>query len=253
MQLTFEGKTLDQLAIELLQAYEPPEGYYLGFSGGKDSVVIKHLAERARVKYQAYYNVSPIDSKLIHNFIKLNYPEVIWEYNAKDFWNLEFMANGYPTRISRWCCRIIKECGGEGRVKVLGMRKDESNTRSEYDNFMIRNSKNNTSWLLPILNWSDADVWQYISEHNITFSALYRHGFKRIGCILCPFSSKDDIKLCMNLFPKIVNLWKLYGDKYIKMRWEHWYDLEKSGKLDKRHKKPTYISGEEYFNWWIKR
>ena len=34
--------TIDKVAaaIELLQKHEPPEGYYVAFSGGKDSVVI---------------------------------------------------------------------------------------------------------------------------------------------------------------------------------------------------------------------
>jgi phosphoadenosine phosphosulfate reductase len=34
-------------AIELIKHYEPPEGYYLAFSGGKDSCVIKELAKMA--------------------------------------------------------------------------------------------------------------------------------------------------------------------------------------------------------------
>lgn len=31
-----------QTAMERLQAFEPPEGYYLAFSGGKDSQCIYH-------------------------------------------------------------------------------------------------------------------------------------------------------------------------------------------------------------------
>jgi len=84
MQIRLEdGMTIDEAAIKLIQAYEPPEGYYLGFSGGKDSVVINHLAERAGVKFTPVYNVSPIDSRIIHNFIKSNYPQVVWENHAR--------------------------------------------------------------------------------------------------------------------------------------------------------------------------
>ena len=35
-----------QQAIDLLREHEPPEGYYLCFSGGKDSVVILSLAKQ---------------------------------------------------------------------------------------------------------------------------------------------------------------------------------------------------------------
>ena len=41
-QIDLMGNTLDkvQTAIDRLRAFEPNEGYYLAFSGGKDSVVI---------------------------------------------------------------------------------------------------------------------------------------------------------------------------------------------------------------------
>ena len=40
--------TVDKVAdaIKLLREHEPPEGYYLCFSGGKDSVVIHSLVQR---------------------------------------------------------------------------------------------------------------------------------------------------------------------------------------------------------------
>lgn len=34
-----------KIAIDRLQVFEPPEGYYLAFSGGKDSQCIYHLAK----------------------------------------------------------------------------------------------------------------------------------------------------------------------------------------------------------------
>lgn len=39
-------------AIQLLKDFEPKEGYWLAYSGGKDSDVIATLAELAGVKYK---------------------------------------------------------------------------------------------------------------------------------------------------------------------------------------------------------
>ncbi len=241
MQLTFEGKTIDQLAIELIQAYEPPEGYYLGFSGGKDSVVIYDLTKRARVKFRPAYCVSPIDPPQIYRFIKEYYPDVVWEYYARGFWNVHVMRHGLPTRLARWCCAIIKESGGDGYTKILGMRRAESLKRKSYKCFdQDRNS------LLPIIDWLDSDVWQYISENKLEVCSLYKEGFKRIGCVLCPFSGKDEVKLSYTKFPKIVQNWKLAADRYIKER-------NTNPKRKPLGENTLYHTGEEYFNWWIQR
>lgn len=239
MQLTFEGKTLDELAIELIRAYEPSDGYYLGFSGGKDSVVIYDLAMRSGVKFQPSYCVSPIDPPQIYEFIKSNYPDVVWEYHAKNFWNKHVMSHGLPTRLARWCCEIIKESGGNGHIKILGMRSAESNKRRGYKCFG-NHGKKRGDWLLPIVRWSDADVWQYIYENSLKVCALYKEGFTRIGCVLCPFAGKDEVRLSYSKFPKIVQNWRLAADRYIERRKERGTPM-------------THKTGEEYFNWWIRR
>lgn len=40
-QISIYGLDKVETAIKRLQTFEPPEGYYLAFSGGKDSIVIK--------------------------------------------------------------------------------------------------------------------------------------------------------------------------------------------------------------------
>ncbi len=60
-QLNFAGKNMVEVSIMRLKEFEPPEGYFLAFSGGKDSVVIYHLAVAAGVKFDAHYNRTGID------------------------------------------------------------------------------------------------------------------------------------------------------------------------------------------------
>lgn len=50
-QLNIWGKDKIEVAVQRIQEFEPKEGYYLAFSGGKDSCVIKELANMAGVKY----------------------------------------------------------------------------------------------------------------------------------------------------------------------------------------------------------
>lgn len=59
-------------SIQRMKAFQPPEGYLLAFSGGKDSVVLKALADMAGVKYRAHYTVTGIDPPELVYFVQKN-------------------------------------------------------------------------------------------------------------------------------------------------------------------------------------
>lgn len=82
MQFTGDGEIRDkvEMAIKRLQAFCPPEGYYVAFSGGKDSQCVYHLCQMAGVKFDAHYNVTSVDPPELIRFIKKNYPDVKWDY-----------------------------------------------------------------------------------------------------------------------------------------------------------------------------
>lgn len=138
-QLDLNGKDKVEKAIMRLQAYEPEEGYFLCFSGGKDSSVIKALADMAEVKYDAHYSVASVDPPELVRFIKEKHPDVIFDYpRDKDgkvvtMWNLIPKKSMPPTRIVRYCCAYLKEQNGhgDGRLKVTGVRWAESVRRKK--------------------------------------------------------------------------------------------------------------------------
>lgn len=133
-QLNLQGKDKVQVAIDRLKAFEPPEGYYLAFSGGKDSVVIKALADMAGVKYDAHYNLTSVDPPELVHFVKL-FPDVVIDRpkdkdgNQITMWNLIPKKKLPPTRVARYCCQALKEFGGKGRLVVTGVRWAESPNR----------------------------------------------------------------------------------------------------------------------------
>lgn len=124
-----------QKAIERLKAFEPPEGYFLAFSGGKDSQCVYHLAKMAGVKFEAHYSVTTVDPKELVRFIKKEYSDVIWDRHygkdGKPMSMLRLIAEHTipPTRQNRYCCAELKETQGKGRVVVTGVRWAESTRR----------------------------------------------------------------------------------------------------------------------------
>lgn len=126
-----------QKAIDRIKSFEPPEGYYLAFSGGKDSQCIYHLAKMAGVKFDAHYAVTTVDPTELMRFIKAEYPDVIWEHPVgKDgkptsMWKLIAEHTIPPTRQARYCCQALKETGGVGRLVLTGVRWAESINRRD--------------------------------------------------------------------------------------------------------------------------
>lgn len=82
----------------------------LGFSGGKDSVVILDLAERSGIKYNAIYANTTVDPPGTISFIKKNYPQVQIMHPEKSFFRL-IEEKGFPSRLRRFCCEKLKELG----------------------------------------------------------------------------------------------------------------------------------------------
>lgn len=120
-QMNIYGKDRVQQAIERLQLFEPEEGYYLAFSGGKDSVAVKALMDMADVKYDAHYNVTSVDPPELVQFVK-TFTDVKFDY-PKDhdgkvvtMWNLIQRKRMPPTRLARYCCEYLKEGRDAGQA-----------------------------------------------------------------------------------------------------------------------------------------
>lgn len=250
-----------EVAIALLQAWEPTEGYYLAFSGGKDSVAIYDLAVKAGVKFDAHYCVSPIDPPQIYQFIKEHYPDVQWDFHARGWWK-KVAQNGLPLRRARWCCRIIKESGGEGRIVIVGNRRAEGGIRRKQC-FVEHSRKTRLvmsidlskyvresalTYIRPILNFDNYDIWQYIRENNLPYCSLYDEGFKRLGCVLCPYSNSSEIRRAEQYFPKIVDNWKRACDRIVAQTKARGYLTAKGKPV-----KIKFQTGEELYQWWVKR
>lgn len=117
-------------AIEYLKMFEPQsEPYYLCYSGGKDSDCIRILAELAGVKYEAKHNLTTVDAPETVRYVQETIGRENIEHPKYTMWQLIPKKHTPPTRLIRYCCEELKEKGGEGRMKVTGVRWAESRNR----------------------------------------------------------------------------------------------------------------------------
>lgn len=121
----------EKRAIEYLKAFEPKsEPYYLCYSGGKDSDCILTLAKLAGVNFDAVHNLTTADAPETVYYIKQQ-QDIRIDYPHTSMWELIVKKKMPPTRLVRYCCEVLKERGGKGRIKVTGVRWAESYNRNK--------------------------------------------------------------------------------------------------------------------------
>ena len=128
-------------AERLALAYGGGNGYYLAFSGGKDSQALYHIAELAGVKFDAHMNFTSVDPPEVIRFVRKFYPEVDFIKPKKSIYQLAVEKQILPTMRVRWCCAEYKENAGAGRVTLIGIRHQESSRRAKRNEVEISNRK----------------------------------------------------------------------------------------------------------------
>lgn len=177
-----------RIAIARIQEFCPKEGYYFANSGGKDSGVVAHLVKVAGVKYDAHFSRTSVDPVEVLRFTRKHHPEVTFEGPEISMWALIVKKKFPPTRRIRYCCEYLKECHGDGRRVLTGIRWQESGHRSGRRMVEACLKRKGKSFLHPIIDWTTDEVWQYTYTRRLPYCSLYDEGFKRIGCVMCPMA-----------------------------------------------------------------
>ena len=80
------------MAIDRIQMFEgaaismSPDGYYVAFSGGKDSIVMLDLVRRAKVRHTVNYHITTVDPPELVYYIRKNYPGIRWNRPLYTMW-----------------------------------------------------------------------------------------------------------------------------------------------------------------------
>lgn len=229
-----------QMAIDRLKEFEPEEGYYVAFSGGKDSCVVKDLVKRSGVKHEFHFNRSMEPPELIY-YIREHHPDVVWHLPKKTMWQLIEYNMVPPTRLMRYCCKEMKENDetASGRLVVTGVRWAESIRRAGRQMVEMCRTDPNKRYLHPIIDWSESDVWEYVADRKLPMCKLYQEGFTRLGCVMCPMANIAGMQRDAKRWPKIAEMYKWSCQKAFERR------------LSKGNTNTKWKSGLEMYDWWI--
>jgi len=196
------GKTKEEIAIDFIREHEPPGGWAVGISFGKDSTVLYDIVKKSHTRHQFYYSVTGIDPPEIMQFGKKHFPDVIWKRPKRSFYK-EIWFHGFPHRVSKWCCNTLKKQPFKGISDnwLMGIRAEESWKRASRDNPDFYKGQ----WRYkPLFDWLEWEIWEYIESNGLPYCSLYDEGFSRIGCVPCVslcHGIRGDLKRNMDRWP----------------------------------------------------
>jgi sulfate adenylyltransferase subunit 2 len=201
---------LDQLEDEAIYILRETAAQFerpaLLFSGGKDSIVLIHLALRA-------FRPAKFPFPLVHIDTGHNFPEAI-EFRDKlvaeigeqlivgsvedaiKKYNLKETPGRFPSRNALQTYALLDTINqSEFDACIGGARRDEEKARAKERIFSVRDDfgqwnpkmqrpelwnilngkihKGHNVRVFPISNWTELDVWNYIRRHNIELPNLY--------------------------------------------------------------------------------
>lgn len=269
----------EQKAIERLKlASEMSLAYYgqpliVTTSGGKDSDVCLALTLRAGIPFEVQHSHTTADApETVYHVreqfrrlellgIKCTVNKPVYKGASVTMWSLIPQKLMPPTRLMRYCCAVLKEQGGTGRMITTGVRWAEStkrkNNRGIYEvagkgkaTIMLTNDNDDSRRLFetctikakrvcnPIIEWTDADVWNFINAERIKTNPLYQCGFSRVGCIGCPMAGRAGRQMEFARYPTYERAYIRAFDRMLKVRRE-------KGLLTK------WDTAEDVMHWWM--
>lgn len=266
-------KSLERLRIGAAAS----ERYYgkplmICYSGGKDSDVLIELARISGINFEVAHSHTTADAPETVRHIRKRFHELELEgykcsviyptYKGKrtSMWDLIVAKKMPPTRLARYCCSVLKETAGAHRAIATGVRWAESTARKQRgiyedihksrDKRVVLTSDNddNRAWfercevraktvINPIIDWSDNDVWDFLSEQRCEINPLYGCGFSRVGCIGCPMASKQRYEE-FKRYPKYARMYMRAFERMLAAR--------KAAGLES-----SWESAYDVFRWWL--
>lgn len=168
-------------AEPLALAYDPEDGFFNTFSGGKDSQCLYHIVKMAGVKFKTHMNLTSVDPPEVIRFVKTEYPDVVLAKPKDSIYNLAIKKDILPTMRVRWCCAEYKEMAGAGKVTLIGIRHSESIRRAKRNEVEVSNHG---------YSGDLKGLAEYRKQRNSgrkprkgTFSIINVNGESEVGCI----------------------------------------------------------------------
>lgn len=273
------NKKIDEV-IKLLHDNEPENGYALSFSGGKDSSLLYKIMKDGGFKFYSFYESTTGESEDFIKFLEEEYPDVDIIRPKTTIEDMIMKKKYLPVGCALYCIEncnhaykvVLKNFSvvvyGFKNVDIIG---HEDIVKVEYfDHTIYRYDKMNMdcTMVLPLIKWTDEDVFNAINYVNAKLYRLYDIGLRSYSCPMCHTGPKCKYS---DVYPELFAKWRNYAkycyenNVFLRNRFRSWeeywqfyldFDMAKQFRQNKlkmqeekeREKYPTVvINGKEIY------
>lgn len=156
------------------------------FSSGSGLVIEMFSLDTGRLP-QETYNLMQEVHRHYGALLKIYFPEpaLVEEYVAQNGANAFYDS----VELRKRCCHIrkvepLKRALAGKRAWITGMRREQAVTRGglEVSTF---DADHGLQKFNPLLDWTNAEVWEYIRQNGVPYNKLHDRFYPSIGCAPC--------------------------------------------------------------------
>lgn len=182
-------------------------------SGGKDSAALSLWLTEQGIEHDRVFMDTGWEHELTYEYLRGPLTKAIGpitEIRGEDsFAELARKKGMFPSRLGRFCTSELKikpikrylADMPRPLVNAVGVRAGESFSRSRLPEWEWTDWLDAWTWR-PLIEWSEQDVIDIHTKHQLSPNPLYLKGARRVGCWPCIFARKSEIRLVSELSPE---------------------------------------------------
>jgi phosphoadenosine phosphosulfate reductase len=162
----------DQMLTDLIAKIEPTTRIFT-LDTGRLFPETYSLIERTRMKYPITLEVFFPDATEVESMVRENGINLFYE----------------SADLRKKCCQVrkiqpLKRAFQGLEVWICGLRREQSITRQDMQ-LIEWDASNGLIKLNPLIDYTEAQVWEYIRTNQVPYNKLHDRGFPSIGCQPC--------------------------------------------------------------------
>jgi phosphoadenosine phosphosulfate reductase len=162
----------DMVLTDLIAKHQPGINMF-SLDTGRLPQETYDLMQAVRQRYSVPLNIYFPDAARVENYVAKN------------------GINGFYDSVEnrKACCHIrkvepLKRALAGKKAWITGMRRDQAVTRGSLEVSSF-DADHGIQKFNPLLDWTNAEVWQYIKQNDVPYNKMHDHFYPSIGCAPC--------------------------------------------------------------------